>query len=81
MKTEKTEINLDELKRGGIVKLKEKDMFSVWIKAVCDNMDAQKLCKVADLAEKYGKGLHPFLHQTISNHPSCSFQRHWDSKG
>jgi len=55
MKTEKTEINLDELKRGGIVKLKEKDMFSVWIKAVCDNMDAQKLCKVADLAEKYGR--------------------------
>ncbi len=52
----KTEINLEELKRGGVVKLKEKDMFSVWVRAVCDNMDAQKLRKVADLAEKYGRG-------------------------
>ena len=56
MKTERSEVNLEELKKGGVVKLKEKDMFSVWVRAVCDNMDAQKLRKVADLAEKYGKG-------------------------
>ena len=56
MKTEKPEANVDELKKGGIVKLKGKDMFSIWVRAVCDNMDARKLRKVADLAEKYGKG-------------------------
>lgn len=52
----KIEINIEELKKGGIVKLKEKDRFSVWVRAVCNNMDAKKLRRVADLAEKYGKG-------------------------
>lgn len=56
MKTEKSEINFEELKKGGVVKLKDKDMFSIWVRAVCDNMDARKLRKVADLAEKYGRG-------------------------
>ncbi len=56
MKAEKSEINIEELKKGGVVKLKEKDMFSIWVRAVCDNMDAEKLRKVADLSEKYGKG-------------------------
>ena len=56
MKTKKAEINLEELKKGGVVKLKDKDMFSMWVRAVCDNMDASKLRKVADLAEKYGHG-------------------------
>jgi len=56
MKTGKTEINFEELKKGGVVKLRDKDMFSMWVRAVCDNMDARKLRKVADLAEKYGKG-------------------------
>lgn len=55
MKTEKSQINLEELKKGGIVKLKDKDEFSIWIRAVCDNMDARKLRKVADLAERYGR--------------------------
>ena len=52
----KIEINLEELKKGGIVKLKEKDRFSVWVRAVCNNMDAKKLRRLADLAEKYGQG-------------------------
>lgn len=56
MKNGKPEINIDELKKGGVVKLKDKDMFSVWIRAVCDNMDSLKLRNVADLAEKYGRG-------------------------
>lgn len=48
---------LEELKKGGVVKLKGEDMFSVWVKAVCDNMDAVKLRKVAEIAEKYAKGI------------------------
>jgi len=49
--------DLEQLKRGGVVKLKEKDMFSVWVRAICCNMDAVKLRKVAEIAEKYGRGL------------------------
>lgn len=56
MEAANPEINLEELKKGGVVKLKEKDMFSIWVRAVCDNMDARKLRKVADLAENYGRG-------------------------
>jgi len=56
VKSGKFEINIEDLRKGGVVKLKEKDMFSLWVRAVCDNMDAKKLRKVADLAEKYGKG-------------------------
>lgn len=52
----KIEIDVEELKKGGVVKLKEKDRFSAWVRAVCNNMDAKKLRRVADLAEKYGKG-------------------------
>ena len=50
------EINLDELKRGGFVQIKGKDMFSVWVKNLCCNMPAKQLRKVADIAEKYGRG-------------------------
>ncbi|MFA5839150.1 MAG: 4Fe-4S binding protein [Candidatus Margulisiibacteriota bacterium] len=49
--------NHEDLKRGGVVKLKEKDMFSVWVRAVCDNMDAEKLRMVAKVADKYGRGM------------------------
>lgn len=55
--SEKPKIDVEQLKRGGVIKLKEKDMFSVWVRAVCCNLDAVKLRKVADLAEKYGRGL------------------------
>lgn len=50
-------VNHEDLKKDGMVKLKEKEMFSVWVRAVCDNMGADKLRKVAELAEKYGRGL------------------------
>ena len=52
----KPEHDIEQLRRGGVVKLKDKDMYSVWVRAVCDNMDARKLLVVADLADKYGKG-------------------------
>ncbi|MFQ3675035.1 MAG: 4Fe-4S dicluster domain-containing protein [Endomicrobiia bacterium] len=53
----KRNIDIESLRRGGLVKLKEKDMFSVWVRAVCCNMDARKLKIVADIAEKYGRGI------------------------
>ena len=48
---------IEDLKKGGVVKLKEKDMFSVWVKAVCNNMDSLKLRRVAEIAEKFGRGI------------------------
>jgi hypothetical protein len=34
-------------------------MFSMWVRAICDNMDARKLRKVADLAKNMVR-VHPF---------------------
>ncbi|MFA6431718.1 MAG: 4Fe-4S binding protein [Candidatus Margulisiibacteriota bacterium] len=48
--------DFEQLKRGGAVKLKEKDMFSVWVRAICSNMNAKKLRAVADLAAEFGRG-------------------------
>jgi len=66
-------VNHEDLKRGGVVKLKEKDMFSVWVRAVCDNMDAKKLRKVAELAEKYGRGLVLFTSRQFPIIPHVHF--------
>jgi dissimilatory sulfite reductase (desulfoviridin) alpha/beta subunit len=74
MKTGKFEINIDDLRKGGVVKLKEKDMFSIWVRAVCDNMDAEKLRKVADLADKYGKGYILFSTRQFPIIPHINFK-------
>ncbi|MFA4844721.1 MAG: 4Fe-4S binding protein [Candidatus Margulisiibacteriota bacterium] len=66
-------VNHEDLKRGGVVKLKDKDMFSVWVRAVCDNMDAEKLRKVAELAEKYGRSLVLFTSRQFPIIPHVHF--------
>lgn len=76
METEKVE-NVEELKKGGIVRLKGKDTFSVWVRAVCDNMDARKLRTVADLAEKYGKGYILFSTRQFPIIPHVSLKDIW----
>jgi dissimilatory sulfite reductase (desulfoviridin) alpha/beta subunit len=47
---------IEALRQGGIVALNEKDMFSLWVKTSCCNMDSRQLSRVADIAEKYGRG-------------------------
>ena len=47
---------IDALRQGGIVALNERDMFSLWVKTSCCNMDSRQLTRVADIAEKYGHG-------------------------
>jgi len=47
------QIDVEELKRGGVVKLKEEDMFSLWVKTACCNLTSNQLRKVADITEKY----------------------------
>jgi len=43
------QIDVEELKRGGVVKLKEEDMFSLWVKTACCNLTSNQLRKVADI--------------------------------
>ncbi|MEW6087342.1 MAG: 4Fe-4S binding protein [bacterium] len=50
-------INVEELKRGGVLKLKEKGMFCIWVKTYCANLSSVQLRKVAELSEKYGRGI------------------------
>lgn len=53
---QKQQINIEELRRGGVVELKGKDMFSIWVKTWCCNMTANQLRKMAEITEKYGRG-------------------------
>jgi len=62
---QKPEIDVEELKRGGVVKLKEKDMFSIWVKTLCCNLTSKQLKKVADISDKYGRGLILFTTRQI----------------
>lgn len=66
----KPQIDYEELKRGGIVKLKEKDMFSIWVKTACCNLNSKQLRKLADIAEKYAQG---FLLFTTRQTPHIPF--------
>lgn len=48
-------LNLEELKAGGIISQRQKDMFSVRVRIVGGNVTPTQLRKIADLAETYGK--------------------------
>ncbi len=54
--TQGPQIDPEELKKGGVVKLKEKDMFSMWVKTACSNLNSNQLRKLADIIEKYARG-------------------------
>lgn len=51
----KLKMDYEELKRGGIIKLKEKEMFSIWVKTACCNLNSKQLRKVADISERYAR--------------------------
>ena len=48
-------LNLEELKAGGIISQRQKDMFSMRVKIVGGNVTPAQLRKIADLAENYGQ--------------------------
>ncbi len=54
--TEKPEINVGDLRKSGVVKLKGNDMYSVWVKTACCNLNSKQLRNLADIADKYAKG-------------------------
>ena len=49
-------VNVGELRKSGLVKLKGKDMYSMWIKTGCCNLTSKQLRKLADIIEKYTRG-------------------------
>ncbi|NOZ04338.1 MAG: 4Fe-4S dicluster domain-containing protein [FCB group bacterium] len=55
-KTQKTKIDVEALRKGGVVKLKDPDMYSVWIKTACCNLNSEQLIKIADITDKYARG-------------------------
>jgi len=50
------EYDIKELKSGGFMKQKEKDLFSVRLRVVGGYIRGDQLPKLADIAEKYGRG-------------------------
>lgn len=65
MSEEKIEINIEELKRGGVIQLKGKENFSVWVKVLCNNITAKQLKKIADISDKYGRSFFLFTTNQI----------------
>ncbi len=58
-------LDIEELKRGGLVKLKGKDMFSLWVKTSCCNLNSAQLRKLAEIAERYARGFLLFTSRQI----------------
>ena len=58
-------LNIDELKKGGMVPLREKDMFSIWVKTECCNLNSKQLRKLADITDKYARGYLLFTSRQI----------------
>ena len=48
--------NLKELKSDGLMKQKEKDLFSLRLRVVGGYLNCNQLTKLAEIADKFGKG-------------------------
>ena len=46
------------LKKGGFMRQKQKNNFSLRLRTVGGHMSAEQLAKVAEVAEKYGKDMY-----------------------
>ncbi len=62
---QKQKVNVEELRRGGVIALKEKDMFSVWVKTACCNLNTPQLRRLADITDKYARGFLLFSSRQI----------------
>jgi len=56
-----TEYNIKDLKSGGLIKQKEKDLFSLRLRVVGGYIRSDQLVKLSRIANKYGKG---YIHLT-----------------
>lgn len=48
--------SVEELRSRGVVKLRDKDMYALWMKTACGNMNSRQLRKLAEITEKYARG-------------------------
>lgn len=55
------EYNIKELKSGGLMKQKEKDLFSLRLRVVGGFVNSKQLVKLSEIADKYGRG---YIHLT-----------------
>jgi len=70
--TEKPEVSVGELRRSGVVKLKGNDMYSVWVKTACCNLNSNQLRKLADITDQYARGYLLFTTRQIPIIPFVS---------
>ena len=45
-----------ELRKRGIVKLKDDDMYAVWVKTACGNLNSAQIHKLAEITEQFAHG-------------------------
>jgi dissimilatory sulfite reductase (desulfoviridin) alpha/beta subunit len=73
-------LDINELKKGGMVPLREKDMFSIWVKTECCNLNSNQLRKLADITDKYARGFLLFTSRQIPIIPFVSVANIFDVK-
>lgn len=71
---QREKIDIEELRRGGVIALKERDMFSLWVKTACCNLNSKQLRKLADITDKYGRGFLLFSSRQIPIIPFIRLQ-------
>ncbi len=57
--------NIIELRKRGIVKLNDDDMYAVWVKTACGNLSSAQIDKLAEITERYGRGFLLFSSRQI----------------
>jgi dissimilatory sulfite reductase (desulfoviridin) alpha/beta subunit len=71
----KSKLDFEELKSRGVVKLKDQDDFSIWVRLPCGFIEADKLSALADIAEEYGDGKFLFSSRKVPIIPHV----HWSN--
>lgn len=69
-----SEYNIKELKSGGLMKQKEKDLFSLRLRIIGGFVSSEQLLKLSEIADRYGKGhVHLTTRQGVEI-PSVNFK-------
>jgi len=48
--------SIEELRSCGVVKLRDKDMYALWVKTACGNMTSRQFRKLSEITENYARG-------------------------
>ena len=80
MTMEEQKLDINELKKGGMVPLREKDVFSIWVKTESCNLNSIQLRKIADITDKYARGFLLFTSRQIPIIPFVNVAHIFDVK-